>query len=160
MNMQRVPMTPRGHALLSAELRLKKDTERFQIVKDIEEARAHGDISENSEFEDAKHRQSLCEGRIRELESKLSASEVIDVTRMTPSDRVVFGVTVELEDVETEEVSFYKIVGTDEADVKAGLISVTSPTGRALVGQEEGAEVTVHAPGGKRVYAINAVHYK
>lgn len=158
--MQRVPMTPRGHALLTEELRLKKEVERHQIVRDIEEARAHGDISENSEFEDAKHRQALCEGRIRELEGKLAASEVIDVTRMQPSDRVVFGVTVDIEDAETGKEYTYKIVGTDEADVKAGLVSVTSPIGRALVGREEGDEVTVNAPGGKRVYAINAVHYK
>ncbi len=158
--MQRVPMTPRGYALLSAELKQKKEVERHQIVKDIEEARAHGDISENSEFEDAKHRQALCEGRIRELEGKLAASEVIDVAKMEPSDRIVFGVTVELEEEESGETVTYKIVGTDEADVKAGLISVTSPLGRALVGREDGDEVTFNAPGGKRVYIINAVHYK
>jgi len=158
--MQRVPMTPRGHAALKAELKHIKEIVRHQIVKDIEEARAHGDISENSEFEDAKHRQALNEGRIRELEAKLSASEVIDVSRIPASDRVIFGTTVDLIDLSSDEEVTYKIVGTDEADVKAGMVSVTSPIGRALVGREVGDEVTVRAPGGVRKYVIEDVHYK
>ncbi len=158
--MQRVPMTPSGHAALEAELKNLKEVVRFQIVRDIEEARAHGDISENSEFEDAKHRQSLTEGRIRELEGKIAAAEVIDVSKMTPSDRVIFGVTVELEDATSEETLTYQIVGTDEADVKLGKVSVTSPLGRALVGREAGDEVTVNAPSGLRRYTIIDVQYK
>lgn len=158
--MQRVPMTPRGRAAMEAELKNLKEVVRHQIVRDIEEARAHGDISENSEFEDAKHRQALTEGRIRELEGKIAAAEVIDVSKMAPSERVIFGVTVELEDLNTEEEVTYQIVGTDEADVKAGRISVTSPIGRALVGREVGDEVVVRAPGGERRYAIVDVHYK
>lgn len=158
--MQRVPMTPRGHAALKAELKHIKEIVRHQIVKDIEEARAHGDISENSEFEDAKHRQALNEGRIRELEAKLSACEVIDVTRIPASDRVIFGTTVDLIDLTSDEEVTYQIVGTDEADVKEGRISVTSPIGRALVGREVGDEVTVRAPGGARKYVIEDVHYK
>lgn len=158
--MQRVPMTPRGHAALKAELKHIKEIVRHQIVKDIEEARAHGDISENSEFEDAKHRQALNEGRIRELEAKLSACEVIDVTRIPASERVIFGTTVDLIDLSSDEEVTYQIVGTDEADVKEGRISVTSPIGRALVGREVGDEVTVRAPGGARKYVIEDVHYK
>ena len=158
--MQRVPMTPDGYAALAAELKYNKETLRLQIVRDIEEARAHGDISETSEFEDAKHRQSLCEGRIRELETKLAAAEVIDVTRLEPSDRVIFGVTVKVEDLDSGEEFTYRIVGTDEADVKNGLISVTSPIGRALVGKETGDEVKFEAPGGMRRFAISEVLYK
>ena len=158
--MQRVPMTPRGHAALKAELKHIKEIVRHQIVRDIEEARAHGDISENSEFEDAKHRQALNEGRIRDLEAKLSACEVIDVTRIEPSDRVIFGTTVDLVDLSTDEEVSYQIVGTDEASVKDGRISVTSPIGRALVGREVGDEVTVRAPSGLRKYVIEDVHYK
>lgn len=157
--MQRVPMTPEGHAKLSAELKNLKENVRFQIVRDIEDARAHGDISENSEFEDAKHRQALCEGRILELESKVARAEIIDVTRIPPSERVIFGATVELEDLETENEVRYKIVGTDEADVKAGRISVTSPIGRALVGRQVGDEVSVETPGGVRHLSVNDVQY-
>lgn len=158
--MQRVPMTPSGHAALKAELKHIKEIVRHQIVRDIEEARAHGDISENSEFEDAKHRQALNEGRIRDLEAKLSACEVIDVTRIPPSERVIFGTTVDLVDLSTDEEVSYQIVGTDEASVKDGRISVTSPIGRALVGREVGDEVTVRAPSGLRKYVIEDVHYK
>jgi transcription elongation factor GreA len=157
--MQRHPMTPEGHKKLSETLKHLKEVVRPQIVKDIEEARAHGDLSENSEYEDAKGRQSLTEGRVRDMESKLAASEVIDVTRMEPSDRVVFGTTVLVEDVETEEESKYRIVGEDESDVKAGLISVLSPIARALIGREVDDEVTVRAPGGDRKLVITDVQY-
>jgi len=153
-------MTPAGHAALKAELKHIKEIVRHQIVRDIEEARAHGDISENSEFEDAKHRQALNEGRIRDVEAKLSASEVIDVSRIPASDRVIFGTTVDLIDLSSDEEVTYRIVGTDEADVKRGTVSVTSPIGRALVGREVGDEVTVQAPGGARKYVIEDVHYK
>ncbi len=158
--MQRHPMTPEGHKKLSETLKYMKEVVRPQIVKDIEEARAHGDLSENSEYEDAKERQSLTEGRIRDMESKLAASEVIDVAKMEPSDRVVFGTTVVVEDLETEEESKYRIVGEDESDVKAGLISVLSPIARALIGREIDDEVTVRAPGGDRKMVITDVRYE
>jgi transcription elongation factor GreA len=158
--MQRVPMTPEGHAQLVKDLKYLKEFLRMKIVQDIEEARAHGDISENSEFEDAKHRQALCEGRIRDLEGKLAACEVIDVTKLKASDRVIFGTTVEIEDVDTDEEMTFKIVGTDEADVKKGRISVTSPLGRALVGRESGDDIKVQTPNGIRNLVINDVQYK
>ena len=157
--MQRHPMTPEGHKRLSETLKHIKEVVRPQIVKDIEEARAHGDLSENSEYEDAKERQSLTEGRVRDIESKLAASEVIDVTKMEASDRVVFGTTVVVEDLETEIETKYRIVGEDESDVKEGLISVRSPIARALIGREVDDEVTVRAPGGDRKMVITDVQY-
>ena len=156
----RHPMTPRGFELLQADLKRHREVLRPQIVRDIEEARAHGDISENSEFEDAKHRQGLCEGRIREIETKLALAEIIDVTTLPESDRVVFGATVSLEDLETEDEVTYRIVGVDEADVKAGDISISSPIARALIGKEVGDDVLVRAPGGARRFAITDVEYK
>ena len=158
--MQRHPMTPEGHKKLSETLKHLKEVVRPQIVKDIEEARAHGDLSENSEYEDAKERQSLTEGRILDMESKLAASEIIDVTKLEPSERVVFGTTVIVEDLETEEESQYRIVGENESDVKSGLISVLSPIARALIGREIDDEVTVRAPGGDRKMVITDVLYK
>jgi transcription elongation factor GreA len=157
--MQRHPMTPEGHKTLTATLKHLKETVRPQIVKDIEEARAHGDLSENSEYEDAKERQSLTEGRVRDIESKLTASEIIDVTKLEASGRVVFGVTVVVEDLETEIETKYRIVGEDESDVKAGLISVRSPIARAMIGREVDDEVTVRAPGGDRKMVIIDVQY-
>ena len=158
--MQRHPMTPEGHKQLTVTVKHLKEVVRPQIVKDIEEARAHGDLSENSEYEDAKERQSLTEGRVRDLESKLAAAEIIDITKIEPSDRVVFGVTVLVEDLTTEEESEYRIVGEDEADVKKGLISVRSPIARALIGREVDDEVTVKAPSGDRKLVITEVLYK
>ena len=157
--MQRVPMTPEGHKKLEAELKLSKGVLRPGIVKDIEEARAHGDISENSEFEDAKHRQALLEGRIAHLEGMLAAAEIIDVATLTPSERVVFGTRVELLDAETEEELAYRIVGTEEVDIKAGCISFSSPIGKAMIGRSVGDEVTVHTPKGVRTFEILEVHY-
>lgn len=158
--MQRIPMTPEGHKKLSETVKHLKEVVRPQIVQDIEEARAHGDLSENSEYEDAKERQSLCEGRIRDYESRLAMSEVIDVTKLEPSDRVVFGVTVVVEDLENDVETTYRIVGETESDVKAGLISVTSPMGRALVGKEVGDEAVVRTPKGERRFSINDVQYR
>ena len=157
--MQRHPMTPEGHKKLSETLKYMKEVVRPQIVKDIEEARAHGDLSENSEYEDAKERQSLTEGRVRDMEAKLAAAEVIDVTKLEASDRVVFGVTVVVEDLDSEEEAKYRIVGEDESDVKQGLISVRSPIARALIGREVDDEVTVRAPGGDRKMVITEVQY-
>jgi len=157
--MQRHPMTPEGHKKLTVTLKHLKETVRPQIVRDIEEARAHGDLSENSEYEDAKERQSLTEGRVRAIESRLTASEVIDVTKIEASERVVFGTTVVVEDLETEIETKYRIVGEDESDVKEGLISVRSPIARALIGREIDDEVTVRAPGGDRKMVITDVQY-
>lgn len=156
----RIPMTPVGYRKVLDDLRRHKEVLRPQVVRDIEEARAHGDISENSEFEDAKERQAQIEGRIRELESTLSMAEVIDIQTVTPSDRVIFGVTVRLEDSDTGEEQAWRIVGTEEADVRAGLISYTSPIGRAVIGRTLGDEVRVETPKGSRTFVINEVLYK
>jgi transcription elongation factor GreA len=153
-------MTPEGRVQLEAELKHLKEVVRMQVVRDIEEARAHGDISENAEYDAAKDRQGHVEGRIIELESKVAAAEVIDVTKLPRNGRVVFGVTVELEDQDSGETLTYRIVGQDEADVRAGRISITSPIARALVGKSEGDEVKVDVPGGRRYLAINQVRYE
>jgi transcription elongation factor GreA len=157
--MQRYPMTPEGHKKLVVELKLSKSVLRPAIVKDIEEARAHGDISENAEFEDAKHRQSLLEGRIAHLQGMLATAEVIDVKELTPSDRVVFGTRVALLDAETEEELAYRIVGTEEVDIKGGCISFSSPIGKAMIGRSVGDEVNVQTPRGVRTFEILEVHY-
>lgn len=158
--MDRVLMTPEGHAALHAELKHHLEVLRPQIVRDIEEARAHGDISENSEYEDAKHRQSLCEGRIHELKARLARAEIIRIEELEPSDKVVFGVLVELEDQESDEIVRYRIVGVDEADVNAGKISYNSPIGRALIGKSVEDEVAVETPGGRRSFVIVDVVYE
>ncbi len=152
--MRRIPITPRGFEKLKAELKHLKEVERYKIVRDIEEARAHGDISENAEFEDAKHRQALCEGRIRELETKLSRIEVVDPRKLEPNGRVLFGTTVVLEDCDTEEELRYSIVGEDEVDLKNNRISVASPLGRALLGRSVDDEVEVRTPGGTRTFVV------
>ncbi len=158
--MQRVPMTPEGHQKLQETVRHMKEVVRPGIVQDIEEARAHGDLSENSEYEDAKERQSLCEGRLRDFESRLAAAEVIDIKKVEPSERVIFGTTVVVEDLETEDEVQYRIVGELEADVKSGTISVTSPLARALIGKEVGDEALVRTPKGERRFSINDVLYR
>lgn len=158
--MQRVPMTPEGHQKLKITVKHLKEVVRPGIVLDIEEARAHGDLSENSEYEDAKERQSLCEGRVRDLESRLAAAEVIDISKMEPSERVIFGTTVVLEDLETEVELRYRIVGELESDVKQGTISVTSPIARAVIGKEAGDEAVVRTPRGIRRFSINEVLYE
>ena len=153
-------MTPEGYQKLMAELREYKEVRRPQVIRDLEEARAHGDISENSEYEDAKERQGHTEGRIRELEARVGAAEVLDVRSMPASDRVVFGATVELEDADSGDVSTYRIVGTDEADPKNGLISHDSPIGRAIMQKSREDEVRVETPRGARTFVIVAVHYR
>jgi transcription elongation factor GreA len=152
-------MTPGGADKLRAELRDLKGPQRIQNIKDIETARAHGDISENAEFEAAKHRQAHIEGRIHELEGKLSAADIIDPSRLS-GDRVIFGATVTLEDVDSGDELVYQIVGEDEGDVKAGRISVRSPIARAIVGKEEGDTATVRTPGGERELEIIGVEFK
>ena len=159
-HMQRNPITPEGHKRLEEEVKHCKSVLRPQVVRDIEEARAHGDLSENAEYDAAKDRQGLLEARINDLETKLATAEVIDVTKLPAGDRVIFGTTVELMNVQTEDEISYRVVSEYEADVKKGLISYSSPIGRALIGKEVGDEVTVNAPGGDRVFEILDVHYR
>ncbi len=149
----RVPMTPRGHALLEEELKRLKSVERPKIVREIEEARAHGDLSENAEYHAAKERQGHIEGRIALLEDKLARAQVIDGTGQG-ADRVSFGVTVVLADADSGEEVTYRIVGEDEADVAQGMISVTSPIAKALMGKELDASVRVQVPKGIRELEI------
>ena len=158
--MTRYPVTPEGYEALVAELKHHKEVLRPQIVRDIEEARAHGDISENSEYEDAKERQALCEGRIAELEGRVAAAEVIDITRLPENDRVVFGATVTIENTKSGEVRTWRIVGEDEANVEGGMISYKSPLGKALIGKNEGDEAEVPAPSGKQSWEIVEVRYR
>lgn len=157
--MQRMPMTPQGHAKLIEDLKHMKTVERPRCIQALAEARSHGDLSENAEYDAAKHAQSLLEGRIKDYEARLSLAEVIDPLAHAGSDKIVFGATVELEDTEDGRKQTYQIVGELEADVKAGRISVTSPIARALVGRTTGDTVIVQAPGGKREYDIVGVKY-
>jgi transcription elongation factor GreA len=145
---------------MSEELRHMKSVMRPQIVRDIEEARAHGDISENSEFEDAKERQAMCEGRIRDLEGRLASAEVIDVKKLPVTDRVVFGTTVVIENSDSGEERVWRIVGEVEADVGQGSISFKSPLGRGLIGKHEGEEAVITAPSGKQLWEIVEVRYE
>jgi len=157
--MNRVPMTVRGEQVLREELERLKKVERPRITQAIAEAREHGDLKENAEYHAAREQQSFAEGRIKELEHKLSHAQIIDVTTIPVTDKVVFGATVTLIDVEDDRTVAYRIVGEDEADAKANLISVNSPIARALVGKAEGDEVTVNAPGGDVIYEIEAVEH-
>jgi len=157
--MQRIPMTPQGYRILQDELKHAREVLRPQVVRAIEEARAHGDISENAEFDAAKNQQAHLEGRMRELEARIAMAEVIDVTRLPRTDRVVFGTTVTLLDLATEEECTYRIVSSEEMDARAGLISPTSPIGQALLGHATGDEVKVRTPRGERVFEILSVEY-
>ncbi|WP_242393540.1 transcription elongation factor GreA [Anaeromyxobacter oryzisoli] len=154
----RVPMTKGGLLRLKEELKRLKSIERPKIVKEISEALAHGDLSENAEYHAAKEKQSHVEGRIQQVEHWIASAEVIDVARLA-GDRVVFGATVTLEDGESGDQVRYRIVGEIEADLKQGKISVTSPIARALIGRSEGDEVTVRTPGGPKEYEIQAVEF-
>ena len=157
--MNRVPMTVRGEQVLREELDRLKKVERPRITQAIAEAREHGDLKENAEYHAAREQQSFAEGRIKELEHKLSHAQIIDVTTIPVTGKVVFGATVTLIDVDDDRTVGYRIVGEDEADAKANLISVNSPIARALVGKAEGDEVTVNAPGGDVNYEIEAVEH-
>jgi transcription elongation factor GreA len=157
--MSKVPMTAEGAARLREELTRLKNTERPHISQAIGEARAHGDLKENAEYHAAKEQQGLVEARIRDLEFKLSHSEIIDVRTINAGGRVVFGATVELYDVAGDSQLRYQIVGEEEADLRAGRISIAAPIARALIGKAEGDEVRVLAPGGDRVYEILQVLY-
>lgn len=157
--MNKVPLTTRGAALLTEELRRLKVVDRPNVVAAIAEARSHGDLSENAEYDAAKERQGFIEGRIREVEGKLSNAQIIDPALLNVDGRCVFGATVELEDQETEENVTYQIVGEDEADIKEGKISINSPIARALIGKYAGDLAVVQAPGGEREYELLDVRY-
>ncbi|MCR9089865.1 MAG: transcription elongation factor GreA, partial [Proteobacteria bacterium] len=146
----REPITERGAQRLREELRVLKSEKRPAVIAAISEARAHGDLKENAEYHAAREQQGFIEGRIQELESKLGSAQIIDVTQLPKSDKVVFGATVTLEDVNSGEELCYQIVGEDEADIKSGLLSIGSPMARALIGKHEGDAVDVQAPGGTR----------
>ena len=157
--MQKYPMTVEGEKALREELEELKKVTRPKIVAAIAEAREHGDLKENAEYHAAREQQGFCEGRIQDIEGKLSNSQVIDVSLIPKTGKVIFGVTVTLVNVETDEEVSYKIVGEDEADLKTGKISVTSPIARALVGKEEGDVVVVRAPGGDIEYEVDSVEH-
>jgi len=154
------PITKRGAEMLKAELHKLKTVERPAVIQAIADARAQGDLSENADYDAAKERQGFIEGRIAEIEGKLSAAQVIDPSTLEASGRVVFGATVDLEDEESGNAVTYQIVGEDEADLKQGLINISSPIARALIGKEEGDTAEVQAPGGVRRYEIVAVRYQ
>ena len=158
--MNKVPMTVRGAELLRGELKRLKSEDRPSVIKAIAEAREHGDLKENAEYHAAKEQQGFIEGRIKEIEGKLSNIQEIDVTTLDARGKVVFGCTVEVLDVESDDETVYKIVGEDEADIKTGLISFTSPIARALIGKREGDEISFAAPGGERHYEIINVRYE
>jgi transcription elongation factor GreA len=157
--MDKFPMTAGGHVALEEELKRRQQIERPRIIQAIAEARSHGDLSENAEYHAAKEAQSLNEGRIAELEDKLSRAEVIDVSKLSGTT-IMFGATVTLVDEDTEEKKTYQIVGETEADVKAGRVSITSPTARALIGKKIGDSVEVNTPGGGKSYEILNVAFQ
>ena len=157
--MATIPLTRRGAEKLKEELQRLKTVERHAVIQAIAEARAQGDLSENAEYDAAKDRQGFIEGRIQDIEGKLSAAQIIDPTALDAGGRVVFGSTVELEDEKTGEAVKYQIVGEDEADLKLGLVNVSSPIARALIGKEEGDTAEVQAPGGLRRYEIVGIQY-
>jgi transcription elongation factor GreA len=157
--MRKVPMTVGGAEKLRAELNDLKTVQRPRIVQAIAEARAHGDLKENAEYHAAREQQSFCEGRIQEIEGKLADSEIIDISKIPASGKVLFGTTVKLYSLTTEKSVTYQIVGEDEADVKNGKISVTSPIARAMMGKVEGDEIVVKAPSGDIAYEIEKVEH-
>ena len=157
--MKRAPLTLHGAERLRAELKKLKSEDRPNIIRAIAEARSHGDLSENAEYHAAREQQGFIEGRISEIETRLATAEIIDVSRLPPGERVVFGATVDLEDQDDGNRQSYQIVGDFEADIRQGRISVTSPIARALVGKSVGDVVEVTAPAGTRSYEIVAVRY-
>ena len=157
--MNKVPMTVAGEAALRAELEHLKKVDRPRIVEAIAEAREHGDLKENAEYHAAREQQSFNEGRVMEIEGKLGNAQVIDVTKLPKTGKVIFGTTIDLINLESDATVTYKIVGEDEADVKLNLISIGSPIARALIGKEEGDVVVVKAPGGDIEYEIDQVQH-
>lgn len=158
--MSKTPLTLRGAEKLREELQRLKHEDRPRVIQAISEAREHGDLKENAEYHAAREQQGFIEGRIQEIEGKLSNAQIIDPASVQAGSRVVFGARVVLADVDTEEEMRYQIVGEDEADIKQNLISVNSPIARALIGKEEGDEATVRAPGGERTVEIVEVRYE
>ena len=157
--MQKIPMTVEGEAALRIELEKLKKEDRPTVIQAIAEAREHGDLKENAEYHAAREQQGFIEGRIQDIESKLSLCQVVDISQMPEGDRVIFGSTVTIINTETDEEVTYRIVGDDEADVKAGMISYQSPIARALISKEIGDVVNVHSPGGEVEYEIDDVFY-
>lgn len=158
--MSRVPMTVRGAEKLREELHHLKSVERPRITAAIAEARAHGDLKENAEYHAAREQQGFAEGRIQEIEAKLSNAQIIDISALPNNGRVIFGVTVDLLDLDTDENKTYQLVGDDEADLKANKISVNSPIARGLIGKNVGDEVNIETPSGTRAYEILAVRHE
>ncbi len=157
--MSHPPMTAAGAARLRAELEELKSVKRPAVIAAIAEARAHGDLKENAEYAAAREQQGFIEGRIKQLEGELSHAQIIDVAKLNPGDKVVFGATVDLVDTETDQEVTYQIVGDLEADIKQRRIAISSPIARALIGKHEGDEVTLEAPGGTHVFEILGVRY-
>lgn len=157
--MAKVPLTTRGAEALRAELQELKTVVRPRIIQAIADAREHGDLKENAEYHAAREQQSFTEGRIKDIEGKLSNAEVIDISKLDAGGRIVFGATVKLVDVDTDEETTYQIVGDDEADIKAGRISVNSPLARAMIGKSEDDVVEFKAPGGDREFEVLSVTY-
>ncbi|XKM13327.1 transcription elongation factor GreA [Orbaceae bacterium ac157xtp] len=157
--MKQIPMTVNGAEQLRAELEELKTVKRPQITAAIAEARAHGDLKENAEYHAAREQQGFCEGRIQEIEAKLSQAQIIDITKMRNTGRVIFGATVNVVNNDTDEEITYRIVGDDEADFKKNLISVNSPIARGLIGKEEGETVSIKTPGGEVEFDILKVDY-
>lgn len=155
----KTPMTVRGAEALRQELNELKTVARPKVIAAIAEARAHGDLKENAEYHAAREQQSFIEGRIKDIEAKLSNAQIIDVTKLNAGGKVVFGATVDVLDLETDEEHSYQIVGEDEADIRHSRISVTSPIARALIGKAEGDEVRIQVPGGTREFEILEVRY-
>lgn len=158
--MQRYPMTPESHAKLEEELKQLKTVERPRITQAIAEAREHGDLKENAEYHAAREQQGFCEARIRDIEAKLGGAEIIDPLKIPQDGRIVFGVTVVIENLDTEEQKRYKIVGDDEADFKANKISINSPIARGLIGKSEGDEARIETPSGVVEYEIIEILYE
>ncbi len=158
--MSKVPVTVRGHEMLQVELKKLKSTDRPAVIKAIAEARAHGDLKENAEYHAAKDQQGFIEARIKDLEGKLSHVQVIDVTAIDARGKVIFGSTVVVHDENTDQETTYTIVGEDEADIKAGLISYTSPIARALIGKNKGDEIEFQAPDGLKTFDVLKVSYE
>jgi transcription elongation factor GreA len=157
--MNKVPLTARGAEKLRAELEQLKRVERPRIIEAIAEARAHGDLKENAEYHAAREQQGFVEGRIKDIEGKLSHAQIIDVTQMAHNGKVIFGATVKVLELESDEEHCYQIVGEDEADLKQGLISVGSPLARCLIGKAEGDVASLQAPGGMREFEILEIQY-
>ncbi|MES9991029.1 MAG: transcription elongation factor GreA [Candidatus Thiodiazotropha sp.] len=158
--MSKVPLTAKGAAKLREELQQLKTIERPKVINAIAEARAHGDLKENAEYHAAREQQSFIEGRIKDIEGKLSHAQIIDVTKLDAGGKVVFGATVVVLELDNDEEFTYQIVGDDEADIKHGLVSISSPIARALIGKQEGDDVFLETPGGPREFEILEIRYE